>query len=113
MNIHWRQWLPFQRWRCIGIVESADDIPLKLPRNAAVIVASGGPPKWISFDCPCRSGHRVLLNTDPSRKPSWSIMQSPKRGLSIAPSVDFRDGRRRCHYFVSNGRIIWAKDRGR
>jgi hypothetical protein len=111
MKIPWWQWLPFRRWRVIGAVESADEIPAQLPKNAAVVVASGGPPKWISFDCPCGAGHRVLLNTDQGRRPAWSVTQPPKGGLSIAPSVDFHDGHRRCHYFVRDGRIIWAKDR--
>ena len=110
MKIPWWRWLPFQHWRTVGVVESADEIPDKLPKNGAVVVASGGPPKWVSFDCPCRSGHRVLLNTDPGRRPTWTLAQSSNGGLSIAPSVDFHDGRRRCHYFVRDGRIVWAKD---
>ncbi|MGH6958615.1 MAG: DUF6527 family protein [Caulobacteraceae bacterium] len=110
MKISLWQWLPIHPWRVVGTVESADEVPDRLPKNAAVVVSSGGPPKWISFDCPCRSGHRVLLNTDPGRRPAWSVTWSPKGGLSIAPSVDFHDGRRRCHYFVRGGKIDWAKD---
>jgi hypothetical protein len=110
MKISWWQWLPFQRWRCVGVVESADEIPDRLPRNGAVLVASGGPPKWIGFDCPCRRGHRILLNTDHGRSPAWRIMQSAKGILSIAPSVDYHDGHRRCHYFMRNGKIVWAGD---
>ena len=110
MSIAWRQWLPFQPWRIVDIVESADEIPNKLPRNGAVLVSSGGPPKWVSIDCPCRKGHRVLLNTDQTRRPAWTLTQVANRKLSISPSVDFHDGPRRCHYFVRDGRIQWAKD---
>jgi hypothetical protein len=110
MKIPFWQWIPSHDWRCIGVVESADDIPEKLPRNAAVMVASAGLSKWIAFDCPCRRGHRILLNTDPGRRPAWRVAQSSKEGLSIWPSVDYDDGRRRCHYFVRAGKIAWAKD---
>jgi hypothetical protein len=110
MKIAWWQWLPFRAWRTVGRVESADEVPDRLPRNGSVIVVSGGLPKWIVFDCPCRKGHRVLLNTDPGRHPAWAVSRSWRGKLSISPSVDFHDGARRCHYFVRNGRIIWAKD---
>ena len=110
MRIPWWQWWPFRRWRCIGYVASADEIPDKLPRNGAVIVGDAARPKWVGFDCPCRSGHRVLLNSDPARKPGWKLTLSRKGWLSISPSVDYRDGRRRCHYFVRDGKIAWAKD---
>ena len=108
MNIKWWQWLPFQPWRLLGFVESADEIPDRLPRNGAVAVGSSTFAKWIAFDCPCRSGHRIMINLDPNRKPVWQVRQ-PRR-LSIRPSVDYADGRRRCHYFVDNGQIRWAGD---
>jgi hypothetical protein len=110
MKLSWWEWLPFRRARIVGRVESADEIPDRLPRNGAVIVVSGGLIKWIGFDCPCRKGHRVLLNTDPGRRPAWTVSTSPTGTLSIVPSIDFHEGQRRCHYFVRNGRIIWAKD---
>lgn len=113
MKISLWQWLPIHPWRCIGTVESADDIPEKLPRNGAVIVVSGRLSKWIAFDCPCRRGHRILLNTDPGRKPAWQVAQSPNGNLSISPSVDYNDGLHRCHYFVRAGKIAWSKDSAR
>src|SRR5438552_19193784 len=27
------------------------------------------------FDCPCRTGHRIMLNADPSRPPYWTLNQ--------------------------------------
>jgi len=110
MKLSWWDWLPFRRARIVGHVESADEIPDELPRNGAVIVVSGGLTKWIGFDCPCRRGHRILLNTDPGRRPAWTVRTSAMGFLSIAPSIDFHGGDRRCHYFVRKGRIIWAKD---
>ena len=112
MKIAWWQWLPFWRWRVVGTVESADEIPDRLPRNGAVLVGSATYPKWIGFDCPCRRGHRIMLNADTSRRPAWRVDAANGR-LTIAPSVDFVGSEFRCHYFVRNGRIEWTKDNRR
>lgn len=109
MKISWWQWLPIFGWRIVGVVESADDIPHRLPRNGAVLVGPRTCPKWIAFDCPCRSSHRIMLNTDKARSPYWSI--TIQGDLTISPSVDYHNPKRRCHYFVRNGRIWWVHER--
>ncbi|WP_350356539.1 DUF6527 family protein [Methylocystis iwaonis] len=111
MKIAWWQWLPFWRWRTIGSVSSADEVPQRLPRNAIVLVGDLRHIKWIVFDCPCRTGHRIMLNSDPVRRPYWTLNASSR--LGIYPSVDYRGTDRRCHYFVRNGKIIWTKDSDR
>ena len=110
LKIAWWQWLPFRPWRIVGAVESADLVPDLLPRNGAVLVGTLEQPKWIALDCPCRQGHRILLNADARRQPAWRIAAARDGKLSIAPSVDYSDRQRRCHYFVRNGKILWAKD---
>jgi len=79
---------------------------MRLPRNGAIIVGEKDSPKWIAFDCPCRSGHRILLNTDKSRRPNWSVSQDNR--LSIQPSVDYQGVDRNCHYIIRKGRVDWA-----
>ena len=106
IRIAWWQWLPFFRWRIVAIVESADDVPKRLPRNGAVLVGSIQYPKWIAFDCPCRTGHRIMLNTDKARLPRWTT--TLKGRLTLSPSVDYQYSQLRCHYFVRNGRIEWV-----
>ncbi|WP_445928566.1 DUF6527 family protein [Methylocystis sp. IM4] len=75
-----------------------------------VLVASGGPPKWVGFKCPCGKGHDVLLNLDQGRRPTWTLTLSPKGKITIAPSIDYLDGGRRCHFFLRKSKILWAKD---
>src|SRR5437899_8006736 len=41
------------------------------------------------FDCPCRTGHRIMLNADPSRPPYWTLNQVVR--LTISPSVDSKE----------------------
>jgi Family of unknown function (DUF6527) len=111
MKISWWQWLPFWRWRVVGQIESADEVPDRLPRNAVLLVGGSGHTKWIIFDCPCRTGHRIMLNADSNRRPFWTLKTVPR--LTISPSVDYCGEDRRCHYFIRVGTIIWAKDSDR
>jgi hypothetical protein len=111
MKIAWWNWLPFQRWRIVGQVELADEVPERLPRNGVALVGTPSRAKWIVFDCPCRTGHRIMLNADSGREPWWTLNQV--KPLTISPSIDFQGSQRRCHYFVRSGQIVWAKDSDR
>ncbi len=108
MKIRWWNWLPFQGWRIVGAIDFADEVPERLPRNAVALVADSTRVKWIVFDCPCRTGHRIMLNADRDRKPYWTLEQD--RPLTVSPSIDSRGEKRRCHYFIRRGRILWAQD---
>jgi hypothetical protein len=98
-----------KKWVVIGRVESADEIPLSIALNCAYVVGNKNKPKWIIFDCPCGTGHRIFLNTDPSRTPMWKIVG--RFPLSIMPSIDYKNGSKRCHYIIKNGKVIWITER--
>lgn len=108
MKIGFWDWLPFRRWRIVGNVADADDVPDKIPRRGVVVVGSFSRPKWIIFDCACGDGHRIMLNADANRRPTW--MLKDRNDLTIHPSIDFHTEKVRCHYFVRNGKTVWAKD---
>ena len=109
-NIPLWEWLPPFRWRLIASAEAADEIPQRLPRNAAVFVGSPASPKWIAFDCPCHRGHRIMLNLDGSRFPKWKLSSDSR--LTLFPSIDVIYRGRRCHYFIQAGRVRWVADSG-
>ncbi|MFN0008778.1 MAG: DUF6527 family protein [Planctomycetota bacterium] len=105
-GIAWYEWwLPFRSWRIVCSVEAADEIPKSLPERGVVVVGSSERPKWIAFDCPCRSGHRIMITLDPGHRPHWHIVS--RKRLTLSPSVDYRGNGRRCHYFVRNGSVEW------
>jgi hypothetical protein len=108
-NIPWWQWVPGRSWRIVSRVDAADEVPAKLPRNAVVLVGSDRFQKWLVFDCPCRSGHRVMLNLDSGRFPHWRITNLRK--LTVTPSVDWHGNGKSCHYFIRAGRVVWAHDK--
>ena len=105
-KIRWWQWLPLLPWRIVAVVDSADGVPQRLPRNGAVLVGPRTQPKWIAFDCPCHTGHRIMLNTDLARSPHWST--TGHGPLTIFPSIDSAARSRRCHYFIRKGRTQWV-----
>lgn len=102
------EWIPGRSWRIVTTVEAADEIPERLPPQGAVMVGSWQHPKWLAFDCPCKTGHRIMVTLDPAHWPHWVIKGEKK--LSVTPSVDYRTAERHCHYMVTNGKIIWVKD---
>lgn len=109
-RVRLRDWMPRRRWRLIGRVAYGDEVPSRLPRRTAVAVSRDGErPDWVAFDCPCARRHRVLLNMSPSRRPTWRL--SDLHPMTILPSVDIVDAAGRCHYFIRDGRVSWARGR--
>ena len=106
-RVPWWQWIPFRPWRIVAAVEAADEIPLRLPGKGAVIVGSRTHPKWLAFDCPCRTGHRIMVSLDRLHRPHWTIIEEKK--LTVSPSIDYQAPGRRCHYFLKRGKIVWAE----
>jgi hypothetical protein len=105
--IPWWQWIPGRSWRIVATIEAADEIPTRLPRNGAVLVGSPEHRKWLAFDCPCRTGHRIMVTLDSAHSPHWTVVADARR-LSVSPSVDYKTPGRRCHYFIRQGKITWV-----
>jgi hypothetical protein len=95
-------------FRLVAVVDSADEIPDVLPRRGAVRVGQNHALKWLACDCPCKAHHRVMLNLDRSRRPYWELRD--RQPLTVWPSVDQPGPDRRCHYFLRDGRVQWARD---
>ena len=95
-------------WLVEATVSEVDQVPRRIRARRAFLVAAEARRKWLVFDCPCGSGHRILLNLDRSRRPFWTLRVAKNRRFTLHPSVDFRDGRRVCHYFLRYGRVAWA-----
>ena len=107
------QWLPIpgRRWRIVTRVDAGDEVPRRLPRSGAALVGPVSAPTWIAFDCPCGQGHRLMINTSPSRRPTWRIQS--EKPLTIRPSIDDTTPERRCHFSIDKGRVRWANNRRR
>lgn len=100
-----RLWF-WRSWEVVGRVDAADEIPDRIQRKGAILVGDFDAPTWIAFDCPCSERHRVMLNTDRRRRPTWTIDNG--QPLTLSPSVDEVRTSKRCHYLIKRGRIRWA-----
>lgn len=96
------------RWRIESTVPQADEVPDVLAPKTAVLVGTTRKPKWLAFDCPCSTGHRIMLNLDASRWPCWRVRR--KSPLSVNPSIDDANQGRRCHFFFEKGETLWARE---
>ena len=103
--------LVFRPWLLAGTVSDGDEVPDRIPPRRAVLV--GGPSrwKWLVFDCPCHTGHRIMLNLDPHRRPHWKLRVSPTRRITVSPSIDYRGRDRSCHYLITGGKVVWDRSR--
>ena len=97
------QWRP---WRIAGYVGVADEIPDQLPAKGVIVVGVEGNSTWAALDCPCNTGHRLMVNLDRYRCPVWTIDSITP--LTIRPSIDDITSDRQCHFVVRRGRIRWA-----
>jgi hypothetical protein len=93
-------------WRVGLVVSEADQIPTAMAAYEAVLVGCNGISKWLAFDCPCGTGHRVMLNLDRARSPHWTVFAEAP--LTISPSVDMETAGRRCHYLLYYGHVNWV-----
>lgn len=111
--IGWWHWLPlpWRRWRVVGRVDAGDEVPDRLPPKGVVLVGTSERPTWVAFDCPCRRGHRLMVNLNKARQPAWHV--ESLRPLSIRPSIDNITQQQRCHFFIRGGKIVWARDEHR
>ncbi len=107
-RVGWWHWWPRRRWRIVASVSAADEVPTRLPRHGVVIVGDTTICKWIAFDCPCETRHRIMLNGDASRRPRWRIVRRSR--LSLHPSIDALGSNGRCHYTIRNGTLHWVPE---
>ncbi len=103
--LHFWHRITHRDWRIVATVDSADEVPKHIARNGVVIVGTVEVPKWIAFDCPCGAGHRIMVNADASRTPTWSVQST--QPLTITPSFDVREDKN-CHFFIRDASIQWA-----
>ena len=97
----------WRRWKADSRVDSVGDVPDVIPPRHAVRVGTSNFDKWLVFDCPCRRGHRVMLNLDVEHRPRWSIGDGYL--LDLGPSVDEVSRVGYCHYVVRAGRVQWIE----
>ena len=98
--------LPWRNWRIVGQVLAGDEVSERLPHRGIVLVGPLENATWAVMNCPCRTGHRLMVNLDKTRRPFWKI--ESRNPLSIHPSIDNVTPERRCHFTIRADKTIWA-----
>jgi hypothetical protein len=75
----------------------------------AVIVDRGGP-RWLILSCPCGCGAELPINLDRRAGPAWRLYVSPKKGISVYPSV-WRDTDCKSHFIIWRDKILMMGSR--
>src|SRR5438445_40773 len=89
--------------------ERPSGAPASLPRHVIAVIGTRENPKWASFECPCGTGHPIMVNLSSAYSPTWRLSNG-KRGPSLSPSVDFRDSYTHCHFWLRDGRVRFTPD---
>jgi hypothetical protein len=81
-----------------------------LPRllRPDTIYVVGRPEQWLVFMCPCARAHDIALAI--GKGGAWRLTATRPRRPTIYPSVNARGPGRRCHYWVTDGRVRWCAD---
>ncbi len=104
----WRRLrLTSPRIKTVEFVDSPTDVPDKIERQTLFVVGSSEFQKWVIFECPCGHPHRLAVSLQRSHRPSWQL-SFDKNGPSLFPSVDSM-GKRRCQFWLRNGRVRWVR----
>lgn len=106
-----REWykslpMPWRLWRVVEYVDAGDEIPEQLPYRGVVLVGTKQNPTWAALDCPCGTGHRLLVNLNTRRLPRWRVRSESR--LSLRPSINVAQQGRRCHFVLSDGKVRWV-----
>jgi len=101
---------PTLRLLLTGHVPHALDVPGRLDQGQVLLVGSKADrPDWLALQCPCDTGHQLLLNLSPSRRPLWVVTSDMGTTLHLRPSVDSLSPAGRCHFWVRDGAVSWVQ----
>jgi len=87
-------------------VASALDVSAIKPHQIA-IVDDRGALKWALVPCPCQCGELIHACLMRSRNPHWDLSLDSDGYATLSPSL-WRSSGCRSHFFIRNGRLIWA-----
>jgi hypothetical protein len=107
-----RQWLKtlaarFDRTPRLQLVRT-DELPSRLSPSRLYVVGERGEDWFAAMMCPCGCGATIDLNLVPPGRPCWNLSVHADGSPTLSPSV-WRRVDCRAHFFVRNGRIVWAR----
>jgi hypothetical protein len=106
-----RQWfqtlaVPFGRPSRLTVLRT-DELPERPSVRHLYVVGERGEDWYAALVCPCGCGALIDLNLVPPGRPCWKLTVHSDGTPTLGPSV-WRQVDCRAHFFVRQGRIVWA-----
>ena len=89
--------------------EMQHEAPASIPRHALILIGTEQHPKWAAFECPCGTGHKIMVSLVPTHPRNWRLELANGRP-TLLPSIDYSDEHGRCHFWLRDGRIEFTRD---
>lgn len=103
-------WSVIKEWftpRRKVLIQVGDLLPTELPKYDLILLQDGGENWSVGFLCPCGCGDTIELLLLSNVKPRWDILLDEYLYPTLTPSVWKTTGCK-SHFWVRNGKIIWA-----
>lgn len=112
MTVGLHNWLKhrlvaLRRWLRPLTAATVEDLPDRLRENKVYLVGDEGFVWQAAFSCPCGCGESIQLSLLERDRPRWRAHVDQAGRVTLAPSI-WRQKGCRSHFFVRNGKIIWA-----
>lgn len=108
MRLLTKVWNLFERFRCYR-TQWIEDLPETPERNTIYVVGGREYPYYAVVVCPRRKCRKAIhLEISPEFKRRWKFRENRNGTLSLSPSIHVTDSSCRCHYWIKNGKVVWA-----
>ena len=87
--------------------ETHDDEPDQLERYRIYLLGAAGAAWSASLICPCGCGEIIRLSLLPDDRPGWRAEVNAGGLVTLHPSI-WRVRGCRSHFFIREGRVLWA-----
>lgn len=104
-----RQQRTVPRIDTVEYYERQSEAPISIPRHQLILIGKGEHLKWAMFECPCGTGHKIMINLATSRVPHWRVVLHSGQP-SLLPSINYQDDYGRCHFWLNAGRVEFTSD---
>lgn len=90
------------------ITQIVEDAPDVFEDKNIYLIGESQP--WVaSFLCPCGCKEVVSLSLIPTDRPRWKVSINKSNLITLHPSIRRIKGCR-SHFFIREGRLLWAKN---
>jgi hypothetical protein len=102
----WFQKSAGRKYEHVRFADSMSDVPDD-PGASIFVVGHPSSPKWVVFQCPCNSEHRLQVPLMKSAHPRWTLDIRGEEA-SLRPSIWVNGDPCDSHFWLYRNRIQWA-----